>query len=89
MDGSRVSVFTSPAGARYIMCSSVLNLCLQGRAGVILTSEVRGQKLRKPKGPMGRVSSLSSPDCTREVAGQVSWSEGRDISSVLGPVTGT
>lgn len=64
----------SPAGACYVICRLLLNFSLQGRAGVILISEVRGQKLRKPKGPMDCVSSPSSPDCSREAAGSVSWS---------------
>lgn len=41
-----------------------------------LISEVKGQKLEKPKGPMDHVSSLSCPVCTREVAGRVLGSKG-------------
>lgn len=82
-------VFMSPAGAGYVTCCSCLNLSLQGRASVILVSEVRGQKPEgNPKGPMDCVSSLSSPDRAREVAGGVSWSRGRGISRVLGSVPG-
>lgn len=52
-----------------------------------LISEVKGQKLGKPKGPMGHISSLSCPDYTREVADRVSGCQGRVLQMALAWLT--